>query len=224
MRLQSSKQISSVPLYVKCSGIVLLILSMVFIVSCGSDNSQNASGTPVATITISFGQFNGSPTPDLNGFYCGGWATNTTPLYSMNGIEYIYGKFTQTIQGNPVGVNNASAVATILWPDGSTQVDNATTGSDGIAVFAIPLRPSAINHLVQIQIKFTSGPETCTIPQAAYFTAIVASPTAINTAMPSPTTTSTPTVTPTGSLTPVGTGTPTIIPTITSTHIPGPGH
>ncbi len=191
------------PLLCKCSGVVLLMLSMVLIVSCGSDTSQNAPGTPVATITIRFGQFSGSPTPDLNGFYCGGWATNTTPPYSMNGIEYIY-------------------VATILWPDGSTQVENATTGSDGIAVFAIPLRPSAINHLVQIQITFTSGSETCTIPSAAYFTAIVASPTATNTAMPSPTTTSTPTVTPTGSLTPVGTGIPTITPTVTRT--PKPGH
>jgi len=171
------------------------MLSMVFIVSCGSATSQNAPGTPVATITISFGQFSGSPTPDLNGFYCGGWATNTTPPYSMNGIEYIYGKFTQTVQGNPVGVNHAAAVATILWPDGSTQVENATTGSDGIAVFAIPLRPSAINHLVQIQITFSSGSQTCTIPSAAYFTAVVASPTATTTA--SPTTTSTPSVTPT---------------------------
>ena len=179
------------------------MLSMVLIVSCGSDTSQNAPGTPVATITIRFGQFSGSPTPDLNGFYCGGWATNTTPHYSMNGIEYVYGKFTQTVQGNPVGVNHAAAVATILWPDGSTQVDNATTGSDGIAVFdyvtlptpralkvaSVARRPSAINHLVQIQITFSSGSQTCTIPSAAYFTAVVASPTA--------TTTSTPSVTPT---------------------------
>jgi hypothetical protein len=222
MRLQPSEHISAVPFYVKCSGIALLMLSMVLIVSCGSDTSQNAPGTPVATITIRFGQFSGSPTPDLNGLYCGGWATNTTPPYSMNGIEYIYGKFTQTVQGNPVGVNNAAAVATILWPDGSTQVDNATTGSDGIAVFAIPLRPSAINHLVQIQITFSSGSQTCTIPSAAYFTAVVASPTATTTAMPSPTTTSTPSVTPTGSLTPVGTGIPTITPTVTRT--PKPGH
>ena len=177
------------PLLCKCSGVVLLMLSMVLIVSCGSDTSQNAPGTPIATITIRFGQFSGSPTPDLNGFYCGGWATNTTPHYSMNGIEYVYGKFTQTVQGNPVGVNNAAAVATILWPDGSTQVENATTGSDGIAVFAIPLRPSAINHLVQIQITFSSGSQTCTIPSAAFFTAVVASP--------SPSTTSTPSVTPT---------------------------
>jgi hypothetical protein len=176
------------PLLCKCSGIVLLMLSMVLIVSCGSDTSQNAPGTPVATITIRFGQFSGSPTPDLNGLYCGGWATNTTPPYSMNGIEYIYGKFTQTVQGNPVGVNNAAAVATILWPDSSTQVENTTTGSDGIAVFAIPLRPSAINHLVQIQITFSSGSQTCTIPSAAFFTAVVASPIA--------TTTSTPSVTP----------------------------
>src|SRR3989440_1998309 len=189
MRLQPSEHISAVPFYVKYSGVVLLMLSMVLIVSCGSDTSQNAPDTPIATITIRFGQFSGSPTPDVNGFYCGGWATNTTPPYSMNGIEYIYGKFTQTVQGNPVGVNNAAAVATILWPDGSTQVENATTGSDGIAVFAIPLRPSAINHLVQIQITFTSGSETCTIPSAAYFTAVVG--------LPTPATTSTPSVAPT---------------------------
>src|SRR3989440_8584385 len=176
------------PLLCKCSGVVLLMLSMVFIVSCGSDTSQNAPGTPVATITIRFGQFSGSPTPDLNGFYCGGWATNTTPPYSINGIEHIYGKFTQTVQGNPVGVNNAAAVATILWPDGSTQVENATTGSDGIAVFAIPLRPSAINHLVQIQITFTSGSETCTIPSAAYFTAVVGLPTPAHETPPTPST------------------------------------
>lgn len=222
MRLQLSKQIASVSLYVKCSGIVLLILSMVFIVSCGSDNSQVAPGTPVATITISFGQLGGSPTPPLNGYYCGGWATDTTPLYSMNGTEYVYGKFTQTVQGNPVGVNNASAMATILWPDGTTQVENTTTSTDGIATFIIPLRASAINHLVLIQIKFTSGTETCTIPSAAYFTAIIASPTPTNTAMPSPTNTTTPTVTPTGSPTPGGTGTPTVTPTVTGT--PKGGH
>ena len=200
---------------------MLLIFSMVFIISCGSDNSQVAPGTPVATITIAFGQFNGSPTPPLNGYYCGGWATNTSPLYSSNGIEYVYGKFTQTVQGNPVGVNNASAVATILWPDGTTQVENTTTGSDGIATFVIPIRASAINHLVLIQITFTSGTETCKIPSAAYFTAIVASPTPTNTAKPSPITTSTPTVTPTASPTQVGTGTPTVTPTVTVTIKPG---
>src|SRR5947209_20006835 len=106
MRLQPSRPIFSVSLYVKCTGIVLLFVSMVLIAACG-DSSQAAPGTPVATITVSFGQTGGSPTPPLLDYYCGGWATNATLLYSANGIEYVYGKFTQTISGNPVGVNNA---------------------------------------------------------------------------------------------------------------------
>ena len=74
------------------------------------------------------------------------------------------------LSGNPVGVANATAVATVLWPDGTTGTEQETTSRDGVAVFTVPLRSSALNHLVLVQMTFTSPDGvTCSIPQAAYF-------------------------------------------------------
>jgi hypothetical protein len=204
-------------LFAKLSGIGLLFLFMVVIVACGSTSNQATPGTPAATITISFGQFIGSPTSSLQKVYCGGWATNATTPYSANGVVNVYGKFTQTDQNNnPVGIGGATATATIVWPDQSTQTTTTTTTSDGLAVFTIPLKASAVNRIVLIQIMFQKGNLTCTIPQAAYFTAILASPTPIGSVTPSPT------GSPGGTSTATPTGTPTISPTVGGTSTPSP--
>jgi hypothetical protein len=207
-------------LLAKFSGVCLLFVFMVIIVACGSTSDQVTPGIPAATVTISFGQFIGSPTSALQKVYCGGWATDATTPYSATGVVNVYGKFTQTdSNGNPEGIYGATATAIIDWPDNTSTKIIQTTTSDGLAVFTIPLNASAINRIVLIQISFVKGNQACTIPQAAYFTAILASPTptgsvtASPTASPSGTNTATPSGTPFVSPTPSGTTTPTASPT-----------
>lgn len=200
MRSQSNSCNTSFPLLLKYGASLLCLFLMVVVVACGGESSHYVSVTPEATFTVVFGQDTTSPTPTLLPYYCGGWATETTPGYSAKGVVMIYGKFTYTVLGNPEGVANASAVATVIWPDGSTETEQETTSGDGLAVFTIPLRPSALNHLVQVQMIFTSPTGyTCRIPQAAYFTAITA--TSTPSASPTPgchrRRCNTPTVTPT---------------------------
>ena len=201
-------------LLIKCSAISFLFFISVLIVACsGNGSSQVDPGTPVVTVTINLGQNIGSPTPPLSPYYCGGWATDTSPPFSSKSTVSIYGKFTQIVDGNPVGVGNASAIATIQWPDGTTDTMTATTTSDGLAIFPVLIKASAVNKLVTIMIQFTSTQgATCQIPSAAYFTAILVSPTPTKTAVPSPTNSGTPSGSPTpaGSVTPIGT--PTIGP------------
>jgi len=215
MQLQRhEKNHTTLSLYLKSSAILFLLFLSILVVACSSNNSgsQVNLGTPVATITISLGQVIGSPTPPLKDYYCGGWATNTTPQYNPTSVVSVYGKFTHNVGGNPQGVAGATATATILWPDNTTDSMTVTTTSDGLAVFPIAIKPSALYKEVLVQITFTTAQGiTCTIPQAAYFVAILISPTATNTAVPSPTNTVTPSVTPS----PGGTGTPSVTPTKT---------
>ncbi len=170
-------------LIIKCSAISFLFLISILIVACSANGSSQVDpGTPIATVTIKLGQDIGSPTPKQLPYYCGGWATDTSPPFSSTSTVSVYGKFTQIVDGNPVGVGGASAIATVTWPD--------------------------------INILFTSTQNVqCTIPSAAYFTAILVSPTPTNTAVPSPT--------PSGSSTPGGTVTPTGSPPPTATQKPG---
>ena len=166
---------------------MLFVLSWV-VLACGSTAENTVPGTPMATLTISFGQFSGSPTSALHKLYCGGWATEATTPYSPKGVVDVYGKFTQTdANENPVGVAGAAATATITWPDGSVQSEQTTTTSDGLAVFVVPLNATAINHIVLIHINFVKGDLKCGIPQAAFFTAILVSPTPKTTPATSPT-------------------------------------
>ena len=197
----------------------------IIVVACGSDTSQAVPGTPVATLTVVFGQSNASPTPPLSPYYCGGWATDTTPAYSPNSVVNVFGKFTQTVEGNPVGVNGASAVATVIWPDGNTETEKTTTGSDGLAVFTVALQASAINHVVLVQMTFTApNGTTCSLSSPAFFTALVVSPGATSTVIPSPTGSLTPSATPSVSPSPGGTGTPTVTPSPTITPTKTPTH
>jgi hypothetical protein len=216
MQSQPGKKTTTLLLLAKCASILAFFVLAIIVVACGSDTSQVAPGTPVATLTIVFGQSNGSPTPQLAQYYCGGWATDTTPAYSPNSVINVYGKFTQTVQGNPVGVNGASAIATVIWPDGNTATEKTTTTSDGLAVFSITIQASAINHVVLVQMSFTApNGATCNLTSPAFFTALLVSPTPTNTAIPSPTSSGSPSVTPSVSPSPGGTGTPTVIPSPT---------
>ncbi len=214
-------------LLIKAGAISFLLLLSLLIVACGgSGGSQVDPGTPVATVTINLGQVIGSPTPTFAPYYCGGWATDTSPPSSSTSIVSVFGKITHTVtvdgNSNPEGVGGATATAIIQWPDGSTDRMSVATTPDGLAVFPVAIKASAINKLVTIMISFTSaqGALLCTIPSAAYFTAILVSPTPTNTAIPSPTLTATPSVTPTGSPTPDGTVTPTGTPSSTPAPTP----
>ena len=200
------------------SGIAFLFLISMIIVACsGNSNTQIDPGTPVATVTIKLGQSIGTPTPTLSKYYCGGWTTDTSPAYSPTSTVSVYGKFTQIVDSNPVGVGGALATATIQWPDGTTDTNTATTTSDGLAIFPVIIKASAINKLVTILIEFTTSQGVrCKIPSQAYFTAILVSPTPNKTAKPSPTNSATPS----GLLTPVG----SVIPGLSPLPIQKPGH
>jgi hypothetical protein len=218
---RQNKKNTILALFIQCGAISFLLLLSILIVACsGNGSSQLDPGTPVVTVTINLGQVIGSPTPPLNDYYCGGWATDTSPPFSSTSTVSVFGKVTHTVtvdgNSNPEGVNGATATATIQWPDGTTETKSVPTTSDGLAVFPVAIKASAVNKLVTIMISFTSpqGVRLCTIPSAAYFTAILVSPTPTNTAVPSPT------GTPTGSPTPGGTVTPTGTPRVTPTPSP----
>jgi hypothetical protein len=207
-------------LFIKAGAISFLLFISMLIVACsGNGSSQLDPGTPVATVTINLGRNIGSPTPKLEDYYCGGWATDTSPAFNPTSFVSVFGKFTHIdADGNPVGVGGAQATATIFWPDGTSDNLTVTTTSDGLAVFPVAIKQSAINKLVTISITFAIPGHTCTIPSDAYFTAILVSPTPTKTAVPSPT------GTPTGSPTPGGTATPTGTPLFTPTPTPTKGH
>jgi hypothetical protein len=211
MRLQlwkSWKKTISFSLYLKCGAIFFFLMLTVLIVACGgtSNSSPADLGNPVVTVTIRIGDGNASPTPPLPAYSCGAWATDTSPASAAGSVN-VYAKFVHNLNGNPEGVGDAGATATVNWPDGSTDTKSATTTSDGLAVFSIPLKPVAINKIVLIQVTFSkAGVPPCSIPQAAYFTIVISSPTAGSKASPSATGTTT--ATPTATTTPGGTPSP----------------
>jgi hypothetical protein len=180
-------------LITKCTAVSFLFSISILVIACSNNStSQLNPGTPIVTVTINLGQNVGSPTPTLSPYYCGGWATDTSPAYTSTSTVSIFGKFTKIIDGNPEGIGGASATATISWPDGTVDTQTTTTTSDGLAVFPVVIKPSAINKLVTITIVFSSPQYTCTIPKAAYFTAILVSPVPSKTASPSSSSTPTP--------------------------------
>ncbi len=221
MQLQQPKK-NTLSLYLKFGALVFLLFLSVLIAACSSNSgsTQLNPGTPVATVTINLNQSGGSPTPPLQAYYCGGWATDTTPAFNPNSIVNVYGKFTQNVDGNPVGVPNVTATAYILWPDGINSTLTATTTSDGLAVFPVAIKANSLFKEVLIEIVFPipGQAKPCTVPMGAvFFTPIQASPTPTSTAMPS----ATPSVTPSVSPTAGGTTTPTTMPSPTPTKKPG---
>ncbi|MBV8822047.1 MAG: hypothetical protein JO125_06225 [Chloroflexi bacterium] len=184
---------TSLTLYVKCAAILLLFTLSVLIVACGNKAGSAQLGDPVVTVTIHLGEDqNASPTPTLSPYWCGAWATQTSPAYYSTSSVGVYAKFTQNIGGNPRGVGGASATATVIWPDGSTITQAVTTSADGLAVFSIPTtdRASAINKITLVTVTFQKiGLPTCTVKddQAAFFTLVVVTPTPTSTGTPSTT-------------------------------------
>ncbi len=224
MQLQPKKNALSLSLYLKFGALVFLLFLSVLIAACSSNGGSTQNpGTPVATVTINLNQFSGSPTPPLKAYYCGGWATDTTPAFNPNSIVNVYGKFTHNVDGNPEGVGGATATATIYWPDGSTTNMTVTTTSDGLAVFPVAIKANSLFKEVLVEIDFQKTSSTgqvvsCKVPPgAAFFTPIQVSPTPTSTAIPS----ATPSVTPSVSPTAGGTTTPTTTPSPTPTKKPG---
>lgn len=153
--------------------LALLILSML-VVSCGSSASANTANTgdPSVTVTINVGN-GGSPTPTLPAYECGAWATQAAAPYGTR-VVGVYAKFVQLVNGNPVGVVGANAIATVIWPDGTTSTIAGTTGSDGLVTFAVSTagRADALMKLVFITVAFTAnGVPPCNVTQdrAAFF-------------------------------------------------------
>ena len=181
--------------YVKC-GMALVVCGLsVWLGACGGAGYGTSSlrGATV-TVTIVLRDGDGSPTPALSAYTCGTWATNTTPVYSVNVVEGVYAKFVQNVDGNPLGVSGATAVATIWWPDGSRGSMTAMTSGDGLAVFFIDITQnlSAINGITLVTVSFyKDGIAPCVVDttRAAYFTLLMPTPTPTSTSVPTPTVT-----------------------------------
>src|SRR5260370_30688990 len=117
MLSQQDKTKNLINLILKCSALSFLFFMSILIVACSSNGSSQLNpGTPVVTVTIKLGQDLGSPTPTLSPYYCGGWATDTSPAFSSTSTISVFGKFTKITDGNPEGIGGASATATIIWP------------------------------------------------------------------------------------------------------------
>ncbi len=181
MRLQRS---SSFFLCLKCGAVALLFLLCGVVAGCnsGSSDTQTVSNNPFANGTIDPNGSNGTPTPPLPAYLCGAWVTNTSPAFSPDRPISVFAKYVQTNTpqnpGNPVGVNGATGTATIQWPDGSTDTVTAKTTSDGLAVFPVVVKVDAANKIVLVQVSFSKdGADPCTVPQPAYFTPVLVSPT-----------------------------------------------
>ncbi len=201
----------------KCASVLFLLVVSMLIVSCGSSGAAQVPGTPAVTVTINLDQNFASPTPALAAYTCGAWATVTSPGYGPNATVGVYAKFVQNISGNPLGMGNAHATAIVYWPNGTNQNINAVTTSDGLAVFQVPLQAQAVNHIVRVEVDFTSADNqhTCNVvgDEMAYFTPIYASPTAAK----SPTPSNQPSAVPSDTPQPMPSGTPSTSPTGTPT-------
>jgi hypothetical protein len=176
---------STFSLYAKCGAIFLLIMLSILVVACGGGTGTSTTnlGSPAATVTIQIGGNNGSPTPSLPGYWCGAWVTNTTPVYNAEGKIAVYAKFTQNLNGNPVGVGGATATAHVMWSTGNIETYIATTTSDGLAVFPVPIanKAYAVYTVTLVTVTFQkAGVPDCMVNQdrAAFFTLIHVTPTA----------------------------------------------
>ena len=200
-------------LSLKCGSVFCLFLVSVLVVACGANNTAQVPTSPPVTLTVNLNQTFGSPTPTLPPLSCGAWATESTPGYYPGANVQVYAKFVQNVDGNPQGMNQASAHAIVYWPDGTQLAINERTTSDGLAVFPVPLQASAVGHVTLIEVDFTSadGAKTCSVKdnQRAFFTALTVTPSPT----PSPSATGNPFPFP-----PPGTGVPTFpVPGMTKT-------
>ena len=185
----------SFSLSLNCAVILLLFLLSGLLGACSSTASGGATdpGNPQGIVTVHLGETHGSPTPPLPSYWCGAWATQTSPAYNAPATVGVYAKFVQTVNQNPVGVGGATAGATVHWADGTNSTQTVTTSSDGLAVFAIPTAGKAgdINTLTRVAVDFTSKDgATCQVKEdrQAFFTLMPGSPMAAATPTPFPNT------------------------------------
>lgn len=182
------KNSSSWALYLKCGAIFLLFLLSIIVVACGTSSSsaETTINGPQPTVTIRFDN-KLSPTPTLAGFYCGAWVTNTTPNLGT-GVVVVNAKFTRNTNGNPEGVANATAQATVHWASGGASTATAQTTIDGLAIFNITVPADAtVNRENLVSVQFSGAGTTCTVDNTrpAYFVLLPA--TVTPTPSPSPT-------------------------------------
>ncbi len=188
--LTQKKNLLSLSCSLKIGTVLSLCLLSILVVACGTSSSSTANiGTPPVTVTIDLNGSNSSPTPTLPEYWCGAWATQTSPPLGTS-IVGVYAKFVHNVKtnpgdpndvGNPQGIAGASAVATVLWPDGTQAQMSGTTGADGLASFPISTanRGDAVNKLTLVTVQFTKdGIPPCTVDQAraAFFTLVIATP------------------------------------------------
>jgi hypothetical protein len=167
-------------LFAKAGAILMLFVLSVVVVACGANANTTAVNLngPVVTVTINMNNNRVSPTPTLSPVWCGAWAAQTTPSFNNGDTKVtVYGKFVQNDKGNPIGVDGATATATVYWPGGTTASYNATTTRDGMATFKISTdnQDNAINRVTLVVISFTKdGVGSCTVNQdrAAFFTLV----------------------------------------------------
>jgi hypothetical protein len=177
-------------LYLKCSAVLVLFFFSVLIVACGggtaNSNAQSNLTNPEVTVTINLGNTNTTPLPTMTPYTCGAWTTNASPAYNASTEIAVYAKFTQNVNGDPQGIDAATAIATIHWGDGTTDQQTVNTTSDGLAVFDFNAsnKQAAVGKLTLVTVTFTKdGTPGCTVgtDRAAFFTLIVSTPTASGT-------------------------------------------
>jgi len=180
------KNLLSLPFSFKFWSILSLLLVSMLVVACGTNSSNMAnSGNPAVTATINLNSNTISPTPALPQYSCGAWATQSTPPFGTAAVA-VYAKFVQMVKtnpndpndvGNPQGIGGATAIATVLWPDGTQAQLAGTTGTDGLVAFAVSTvgRADAINRITFVTVQFAKdGVPPCTVDQtrAAFFTLV----------------------------------------------------
>jgi hypothetical protein len=178
-------------LYLKCGAIFLLLLMSFIVVACsttGSDTTTTNLGAPPVTVTIRFNNdLTTTPLPGQPAYLCGAWVTNTSPGYVPGSTVPVYAKFIHLVSGNPQGVANARAQATLYLANAAPQpLQPTVTGPDGLAVFSfqLPNDPNIANRNNLVTVSFT-GPDgsSCKVDQdrAAYFTPMLVTPTVTST-------------------------------------------
>ena len=157
----------------QCSLLLSLLTISVLLVACSSGPATtNAQVSPTPTFSLQMGRdANLAPTPTPLAYTCGAWISqNTLP----------YAKFTKMMNGNPQGIDGATAIATVHWPDGENITYNAQTTLDGLAVFTVSVanHPEAVNKITLITIHFEkAGVEPCEVDtnRPAFFSLIIPS-------------------------------------------------